>query len=247
MNGRVLFPLLASLVIGLAFLSCQNVFTASLAKPFARDPSSLVPKVTAGNAAKVADQVKADPDASLEVLTDLSTLVLNATGTKKTELAVLALDVSASASGVGGSLMQTLSQKENTDLLKDGNFDDPETKTKLYAAIDNALAGMNNLGDSASALEDILTTPGVSVDTIKETASAEQMAMAAIVLLSNNASSGGGVSTYVDTLGSTADADLSASEKLAKDLAAAAAAKYEAEGGSGPLADVLKSLNLTGA
>lgn len=244
---KSIVPILALTVWGIfGMASCQNVFTTSLAKPFARDPASLVPKVTAKNAANVAAQVENDPDASLEVLEDLSSLVANSSGTKQTELVVLALNVSSSASGVGGALLQKVDPI--ADLLKDGDFNDDATQDELFAVIDSALSSMDNLSDSASTLEDILNTPGVTVDSIKDTATADEMAMAAIVLLSNSASSGGGVSTYVDTLGTNkTNGTLTASEQLAIDLAEAAAAKYQADGGTGPLADVLDALNLTGA
>jgi hypothetical protein len=226
--------------------SCQNFFTTSLGEVFARDPEDLVPKVTASNAEEVAETVKSDPDASLAVLESLSELVSKASTTeKKAELATLALEVSANASGVSGAFLDTFADK--TDLLKDGDFENEDTKAELFSVIDDALSGLDNLDDSAENLETILTS-GVSVDTVKETASADQMAMAAIVLLSNNATSTGtgSVSDYVDELGDKDVAERSESETLAIDLAEAAKAKYAAEGGTGPLADILNALNLTG-
>ncbi len=238
----------AALCAAFALASCQDFFTTSLAEPLARDPADLIPTVTAGNAAELAAQVSNDPDASLVVLDGLETAIASASAAEVPALVALALEVTSNASGVGGALLE--SAGPIADLLMNGDFSDTSTQTDLFAIIDDSIAGLDNLGGSADTLTSIitdLTDGGSTLADITATASADDLAMAAVVLLANEASSSSysGVEDYVDYLGSSPS--LSASEQLAADLAEAAAAKYAAEGGTGPLADLLSSLNLTGA
>lgn len=245
MKKRV-FPVVA-VFISAAFLSmsCQQFFTTSVAATLARDPASLVPAVSSTNAAELAAAVSDDPDASLVVLSGLEDLIAAAPAEEQAELAALALDVASNASGVGGALLTTVDSLAG--ILTGGDLSDPETLDGLFTTIDEAIAGLGNLGDTSTSLVAILSGTTATIDDIAETATAEELAMAAIVLLSANAQNdAGGVAGYVGGLDPNSSS-LSASEQLAVDLAAAAAAKYDAEGGTGPLASILSSLNLTGA
>jgi hypothetical protein len=245
MRRLIRSPALPTLFAVLAFSSCQQFFTTSLAKVLARDPADLVPAVTTGNAQELADSVKSDPDASLAVLDGLTSLIAETTDAEEQKtLVVLALEVSTNASGVSGAMLENAGSMAT--LLTNGDIE--ANKDDLFAIIDDTLAGLDNLSESSTSLLNIFTDTSLSVAAVAETASAEEMAMAAIVLLSDSAStSGGGVSAYVDQLGATPTANLTEKEQLAMDLAEAAAVKYAEEGGTGPLADILAALNLTGA
>ena len=174
----------------LALASCQQFFTTSLAKPLARDPASLIPAVTASNAKALADTVADDPAGSLVVLKGLADVVASAPPAEQPALAALALDVAANASGVGSALLE--STGEIADLVTGGNLSDPATQDKLFDAIDNAIGGLANLGDSAETLTTILTGTSATIGQIAENATADELAMAAIVLLAANAKDSGG-------------------------------------------------------
>lgn len=230
-------------VAALFFTSCQDFFTTSLASSLARNPADLVPNVTASNAAALAAQVASDPAASLIVLDGLAAVIAAASDEQQPALVALALGVASNASGVGGALLQSTGSL--ADLLMNGDFEDESVQEDLFAIVDSAIAGLGTLSDTAATLVSILTGTSASIDDIAATASADDLAMAAVVLLAASAADAGGVADYVDYLGTSPA--LNATEQLAADLAEAAAAKYAAEGGTGPLADLLAALNLTGA
>lgn len=238
-------PKLAALLPAIVVLaSCQQFFTTSLGEAFARDPKDLVPKVTANNAADLADSTRGDSDASLALLDDLEDVIADADPEDKAELTAVALDVASSASGLENAILQD--GDELVDLLQDADLDDPAVQEQIYGIVEDSLAGLDNLSAASASLVSILTAPGAaSVDDLAAASSAEDLAMAAIMLLSANAADDpSGVSGYIDSFDPDSGA-LSESESLAVTLAEAAAAKYAAEGGEGPLADLLSILNLT--
>jgi hypothetical protein len=224
----------------LSFASCQEFFTTSLASSLARDPADLVPTVTEKNAAELAELTSGDADASLILLDGLTAVIADASAAEKVDLAVLALGVATSASDLESTLLESSSDLLN--LLTAGTLDD----VAVYALVEDALSGLGNLSESAAALTAIFTASGApSINAIAATASAEDMAMAAIMLLSSAASAdSGGVSSYIGAFDPTS-VTLTATEQLAVDLATAAATKYAADGGTGALADMLSTLNLT--
>lgn len=242
--GRMKLKLAALLPAIVLCVSCQQFFTTSLGEAFARDPEDLIPEVTADNAADLAEATKGDSDASLELLGELEDVIADADADEKADLTAVALDVASSASGVENAILQE--GDELVDLLQDGDLDDPAVQDQIYGLVEDALEGLDNLSDSSASLVAILTDPGAaSIDEIAAASSADDLAMAAIMLLSANASEDpDGVSGYIDSFDSESGT-LSESESLAVALAEAAAAKYAAEGGVGPLADLLSTLNLT--
>ncbi|MFA6508743.1 MAG: hypothetical protein WCT14_21775 [Treponemataceae bacterium] len=241
MNKRFLlfFPVAISAVFILA--SCQQFFTTSVAAPLARDPASLVPAVTSANAATLADEVANDPDASLAVLSGLEDLIAAAPASEQAALAALALDVASNASGVGGALLE--SADSIAGILTSGDFSD---STELFAAVNTAIAGLDNLSESASSLVSIFGSTSATVDEIAANSTADELAMAAIVLLAANASTHtGGVSGYVADLDGTGSGTISPSEQANADLAAALAQAAIDSGASGTLASILGMFNLT--
>ncbi len=242
--GRMKLKLAALLPAVVLCVSCQQFFTTSLGEAFARDSEDLVPEVSADNAADLADATQGDSDASLALLDDLEDLIADADPDEKADLTAVALDVASSASGLENTILQE--GDELVDLLQDGDLDDPAVQEQIYDLVEDALAGLDNLSDASQTLVSILNAPGAaSIDEIAAASSADDLAMAAILLLSSNASDDpDGVSGYIDSF-EAESGTLSESEALAVALAEAAAAKYAAEGGEGPLADLLSTLNLT--
>jgi hypothetical protein len=222
--------------LGLFFFSCQQFFTTSLAAPLARDPADYLPAVTAENAADLAAEVEGDPDAALVVLEGLEDLIADADLSEQADLLALALDVASSASGVGDALLANAG--DILSLVQDETLDADE----LFAIVDDAIGSLDNLEESAAVLAALLSG-GTTIDDIAAESNPEDLAMAAIVLLSSEAAAApGGVEGYLDTF--DPNGALTAEEQLAVDLATAAADLYAAEGGTGPLADILDALGL---
>lgn len=227
---------LSACCISLLITSCQQFFTTSLAAPLARDPSDFLPAVTADNAADLAAEVEGDPDAALVVLDGLEELIADADADEQAELIALALDVASSASGVGDSLLANAG--DILSLVQDETLDSAE----LFTIVDDAIGGLDNLAESAATLAALLGG-GTTIEDIADESNAEDLAMAAIVLLSAEASTApGGVEGYLDSFDPSGT--LTAEEQLAVDLATAAADLYAAEGGTGPLGDILDALGL---
>jgi len=240
MRRKTIIAALVSIV--LSVVSCQQFFTTSLGDAFARDSKDLVPKVSANNAADLAAETDGDAAASLELLDGLTDLIADADAEDKADLVAVALDVSSSASGVESAVLEE--SDELLDILQNGDLDDPAVQEDVYDLIDDALAGLDNLSESADAIVDIFSDPHVSIQDVAAASSAEDLAMAAVMLLASEASQAtAGVSSYIDDF--DAEGELTPTEALAVALAEAAAEKYEEEGGEGPLADLLDTLNLT--
>lgn len=241
---RTVRLLSAAIPIFLLFASCQKIFTTSLGEMFARDPADLIPKVTSSNAAELAEKAKGDPDSSMEVLNGLVGVIASAPAEKKADLVALALGVSSSASGIENTILKEGDSLMN--ILKNDDLTNPAVKDQVYGIVSDALGGLSNLDESSTTLVKVLSAPGApTIDQIAASSSAEDLAKAAVLLLSANAAkASGGASGYIENF-SPSSTTLTPSESLAVDLAQAAATKYKAEGGTGPLADLLGTLNLT--
>jgi hypothetical protein len=212
-------PLLAVMVF---FLSCGDFFTTSLATWAQRDPASLIPQVTKGNVAELTELTESNPDWSLALLKDIDKAA------DSPELQAAALRVAANASGLGAAIFQ------HTDDI--GNIDEDNAE----GIVIDALNGLSNVVETGAVLESILPAPGTPEwGDFVAAAGAEDLAMAAVVLLAGKAKDSGDPENYIDTFpdppapGST--------EALAKELADAARSGY---GGGGFLEDILSGLNL---
>ncbi|MDR0586847.1 MAG: hypothetical protein LBG26_06375, partial [Treponema sp.] len=164
-----------------------------------------------------------DPDQSLALLKGIDKAADNP------ELQAAALQVAANASGLGAAILQ------HADDI--GNINETNAKGIVVAALND----LSNVTEAGAVLENILPDPS---DPVKwgdfiAAASAEDLAMAAVVLLAGKAKESGDPGVYIDSFpvsplpGSTED--------LAKELAEAARAK-PATGGF--LEEILAGLNL---
>jgi hypothetical protein len=212
-------PLLAVMVF---FLSCGDFFTTSLATWAQRDTASLFPPVTKGNVAELTELAENDPDWSLALLKDIAKTA------DSPELQAAALRVAANASGLGAAILQHADDIANID------------EDNAKGIVIDALNGLSNAVETGAVLESVLPPPGTAAwDDFVAASGAEDLAMAAVVLLAGKAKNSGDPENYIDTFpdppapGST--------EALAKELADAARAGY---GGGGFLEDILSGLHL---
>jgi hypothetical protein len=111
--------------------------------------------------------------------------------------------------------------------------------------VSNAVSGLTLLAPSGSALAAVLPPPTstAAYDAFVSQAAPEDLAMAAVTILAAQAQATGNVTTYINNF--PASPTVGTPEALAAALAASAKTKYAAEGGTGPLADILAALNLT--
>jgi hypothetical protein len=223
---RILFGLAAC--FALLFFSCTDFFTTSLASWAQRDPSSLIPPVTTGNIQELIEITETNPDQSLALLKSI-----NEAGDNP-ELQAAALQVAANASGLGAAILQ------HADDI--ANIDEDNAKDIVV----DALNSLSNIVETGSVLKDILPDPTDTTawDTFVDVSSAEDLAMAAAVLLAAEAKSAtGGALGYINGFDPTdASSTNTDAEKLAVALAEAAINKPSS---GGLLGDLLAGLNLT--
>ncbi len=229
--------LLLAFFMVLSLGSCRQFFTASLAPWAARDPASLIPPVTAGNIDDLLAQSANNPDQSLALLDKIASTVANASAADAAVLRAAALQAASNASGVATAVLSRAG-----DIL-----DAMNSSGDIIPVISGVISGLSNLGDAGALLAAILPDPSDTdaFNAFVEQASPEDLAMAAIVLLAAEAAQApGGVEDYISDF-DPSGAGLSDNEALAVALAEAAAARYTASGGTGPLANILAGLNLT--
>jgi hypothetical protein len=233
MKGHIVFlPGMAAILVLCG--ACSDFFSSSLAPWAARDPSRLVPPVTVGNVRELILRAENNPDLSLEVLKGILDAVVTSAGSDRAALQAAALQAAANASGLGVNL---LNQAGDLDV-----FTDPAmTKELVKAGINSS----DNLVESGSVLAAALPNPDddAAYAAFVAAAVADDLAMAAMVLLASEAKQTGDSSAYIDSFNTTGS-PLNQSEKLALKLAESAAQKYDAEGGTGPLKDILDELHL---
>ena len=220
-----------------ALVSCRQVFTTSLGSWAARDPKSLIPTVSSANVADLVSLSENNPALALEVLKGIKNAMASAKGAEKASLQNAAVTAAANASGVGSAILSNAGNINDT--LSSGG--------DVVGVVSTAIAGLGSLSDTSALLKDTLpspTTDKAGYDEYVKSASAESLANAAVVLLAAQAQKSGGVETYINSTFDPA-VPTNAEETLAVALAASAADKYATEGGTGPLADILGSLNLT--
>jgi hypothetical protein len=205
----------------LLFLSCSDVFTTSLAGWARRDPSSLIPSVTTGNVKELIELTENSPDQSLALLKGIRDAGANP------ELQAAALRTAANASGLGAAILR---QADDINTIDD---------TNAKGIVVDALNGLSNLAEAGTVLEDILPDPSNTAawDAFVDASSAEDLAMAAMVLLAGKAKEENDPEGYIDNFQTTTGP----TEALAKELALAANAKHS---GGGFLKDMLDGLHL---
>ncbi len=224
-------------VLSLFPLSCKQFFSTSLASWAARDPSSLVPSVSASNVNDLIDQSANNPVLALEVLKGIQSAAGSASGQDLVTLQVASVTAASNASGLGTAILQNA-----------GNIVDSLSGSNSTAVIDlvsNAVSGLTQLSPSGSALVAILPSPTdtTAFNAFVSQATPENLAMAAVTILAAQAQATGNVTTYINSFPASPSAGTP--EALASALASSAKTKYAAEGGTGPLADILAALNLT--
>jgi hypothetical protein len=204
------------------FFSCTDVFTTSLGTWAQRDPSSLIPKVTKSNVQELIALTENSPDQSLALLYGIADA---ANGNPALQAA--ALQAAANASGFGAALLK---HAGNIDEIDQNNAGD-------YVA--DAIKDMSNLGEVSDVLLSTLPNPASPAwNDFVESASAEDLAIAAAVLLAAEAKKSGDPAAYISASPPAIPSD---AFNLAEDLATAAAGTYT---GGGFLNDLLDGLGL---
>jgi hypothetical protein len=161
-----------------------------------------------------------DPDLSLALLKKIKDAGVNPA------LQAAALQVAANASGLGAAILQHADDISNID------------STNATGIVVEALNDMSNLAETGTVLEDILPSPGTPAwDAFVDASGAEDLAMAAMVLLAGKAKEENDPENYIDNFQTTTGP----TETLAKELALAAKAKHS---GGGFLEDMLNGLHL---
>jgi len=225
-NNRKILPFLLIFV----FLgSCTEFFSTSWAPWAARDPSRLIPPVTLDNVYELIALAENDPDLSLELLLGIGEAVDNASGQDKTDLQVAAVEAAVNAAGMGQTLLGSGGEISNLD----------DRDSAKEAAID-AIEKMPNLEETSAALFDILPPKeGPEFDAFVNTASAEDIALAAILLLSGEAKkSEDDVDHFIDTF------DENTSEETALALALTGSLAGREDELPTSLFNILSGLNL---
>ena len=164
-----LAPLAVVLAFGLE--GCQQLFTTSLGKPFARSSISVPSNLTPDQAAALVAQAKANQDPTLASALVMSLLTQISTTTDPTAKAALessAASAAIVASGVGSNL---------TSLISSGTVStDPATLTNLLASVQ---AGAT---PSVVAALSLLSNPAVLASPTSSGLGPTDLAIAAVVV-----------------------------------------------------------------
>jgi hypothetical protein len=242
MNIRLDKRQLAAVLFTLICLSCLSVctdfFSTTLAPWAVRDPSTLIPPVTAGNVGELIFQAENNPDLSLAILKGIQDSVNNASAEDRRTLETAALEAAGNATGLASSILNQAGKISSV-------LDDSEKARDLIV---DAINGMSHLSETRDILTDILPSDPNSADfkTFTDNTGAENLVMAAAILLVAEASdmTDKGVSQedfiYNFDPGSVNTPSLS----LAVSLATAAVGKPELIEGDSYLKDILQGLNL---
>jgi hypothetical protein len=209
---------------------CSNIFSTSLAPWAARDPSTLIPDVTADNVWDLIDLAEGDPDLSLELLREIGSAVSGASGNDRAELQAAGLAAAINASELGEELLRNLH-----------GIGDLTGEAEIKALINGVLGSAGNLipaGDTLAGMLPSTPSPGnPEFDAFAAAASGDDLAMAAAVLLASEAKkTGDNVEDMPGTYAST-----NTTIALAKALATAANNKPDV---SDSIRDILGYLDL---
>jgi hypothetical protein len=220
------------------FTSCTQFFSTSLAPWAARDPASLIPPVTASNVKDLIIMAENNPDLSLAVLKGIRSAVNGASGKEKAELQAAALQAAVNASSLGPVLLG------NAGDISELADDSAAAQAKAIDIMLGALNSMKNLNSSADTLAAILPDPSdtAAFDAFLEKSSAEDLAMAGVMLLAAAANREPDPGAFINGLTPSSPPP---SASLAVRLAEEAMTKIQAGGGSGGmLEDILIGLKL---
>ena|GEM_PF-5780819 len=166
-NPIIIF--LAVITQVLLISSCTDFFSSSWFPFAARDSDKLIPAVTSKNVDDLVQQFENDPDGSLALLKKIKEAADKANEEELKKYQLAALDASVNAAGLGQAALGALN---NLDKLQ--NVDD------AYSLLQDTINNMPNLGETSSTLLDLLNSGS---DDFIEDASAESLAMAAVVLI----------------------------------------------------------------
>jgi hypothetical protein len=219
------------------FSSCTDFFASSLAPWAARDPASLIPPVTSGNVDELVKSAENNPDLSLELLKGIEKAARDAKGGEKSDLQAAALKAASNASGLGSALMHEA-----------GNIAEiMENKDNAPHLVAGILENMGNLTETGAVLSAVLPEPGTAeYDAFVKKSSADDLAVAAAILLASEAKSQDSSEDYLSSFDSSDPGALSESELLAVELAKSALAKEGDSGLSGRLKEILEGIHLLG-
>jgi len=172
---RGCFPFI--IILALLLGSCTEFFSTSLASWAARDPSRLIPPVTIDNVNELIQMAENDPDLSLELLKKIGEAAGKKSGEEKAGLQAAAVEAAVNAVGLGQTLINTAGEL--------ANFETADAKDLVMDAINS----MPNLDDASDALFKMLPKDpsGADFEKFIETAGAEDIAMAAVLLLAGEA------------------------------------------------------------
>ena len=242
-----LLPVLVIFAATVLFVSCTDFFSKSWASWAARDPDKLIPKVTAGNVDELIAAAENNTDLSFAVLKKIQDAANNMSGDDLLTLQSAALGAATNAVGLGQSVLNAAGQLSSVDDINDAKD-----------LILDAINGMKNLEATSSILCDLLPEPydenGVITDDFRafsQKASANDLAMAAALMIANEAkseliNSGKELNEYVnDLVDKINNDDLNPSESMARAMALASVLADRQDELSGPLKSVLDGLNLT--
>ena len=170
------------LLSGLFLFSCTDFFSTSLFPWAARDPGSFIPEVTLDNLEELKQLFEDDPEASLALLKKIRDAA-KAQGLSEDEINQLlagALGTAVNSAGLGQAVLGAVGSMSNF-----GDMSDEEVREALFGSI----ANLSNLEETSSILSDMLPEPGTPPAFSQEfrdftdSASADDLAMAAVVLL----------------------------------------------------------------
>lgn len=230
-NRKTVYFFLIPIIFLMAALlfSCTDFFSTSWASWASRDPSKLIPSVTVDNVHELIEMTENDPDMALEVLIKTGEAADKASGDDKAELQAAAVEAAVNAVGLGQTIINSVGELASIETVEDAKN-----------AVLDAINGMPNLEEASSALYDLLPKDPTSeeFDNFVNTASAEEIALAAILLLTGEAKKAGDSEDYVDNFNSGSSPEA----KLALDLAAALAGKEDEI--PPHIDDILKGINL---
>jgi hypothetical protein len=178
------------------FVSCTDFFTSSWGEGLKRDPSSYIKNVSASNAKDMAKELKADPDASKELLH-----VIAKKGGSNPELQAAGLMAANNAAELGTTLLSNVGT-----LLDTLDVDDPD-ETEIQEALSEILEKLPNVTGIANDIEKMLaSTTGNATDGytngIGSSATPDDIIMGALILvLGDFQSTGSGtISDYINEI-----------------------------------------------
>jgi hypothetical protein len=171
------------------FLSCSGFFSTSLASWAQRDPSKLIPAVTAGNVNDLIKKSKNNPALSLELLKKIRGTVNTVSAGEKAILQAAALNAAANAADPVKAVQKFI----------DG---DTEIDGTNAADLFNKITGeLKNLAETAENLKGALPATAVpgdpEFDAFIAVADPYYLALAAAVLFANDAVQDGDSAAYI--------------------------------------------------